>query len=229
MIWDSLLLILHPQMISYAMSKNKYRSKKKYKVSLYSNLLIGCVLSERNEEKGVIRPKMVAKACPSFQGGDVRQQTFVMRWNPEISSHKVVDFEHAMEDFFEDGFYYDWSIFDYEKVQVGDRFFMLKVGHGNTGIVMSGIIVSLPYRDEDWSGKGREVRYVRMIPDCMVHPDKSRMVTIQMLDEALPGVNWNEGHSGVILDESQALKFDELWRNFLSRYTKEDLLAIKSR
>ena len=44
---------------------------------------------------------------------------------------------------------------------------MLKVGNGNTGIVMSGIIVSQPYKDEDWSGKGRDVRYVRMIPKCV--------------------------------------------------------------
>ena len=120
------------------------------------------------------------------------------------------------EDFYEEGFYYDWSIFDYEKVHVGDRFFMLKVGNGNTGIVMSGIIVSLPYKNDDWSGKGRDVRYVRMIPDCMVHPDKSKMVTIQMLEETLPGVNWNEGHSGVLLSDEQACKFDNLWQSFMS-------------
>lgn len=200
------------------MSKTKYRSKQKYKESLYSNLMMACVMSECKEEEAIMHPKLVAK--PNAQVNEKplvkTQQTFVMRWNPEISSHKVADFEHAMEDFYEDGFYYDWSIFDHEKVHVGDRFFMLKVGNGNTGIVMSGIIVSLPYKEEDWSGKVRDVRYVRMIPDCMVHPDKSKMITIQMLDETLPGVNWNEGHSGVILDENQALKFDELWQKFMS-------------
>ena len=200
------------------MSKTKYRSKQKYKESLYSNLMMACVMSECKDEEAIIHPKLVAK--PDAQVNEeslVRpQQTFVMRWNPEISSHKVADFEHAMEDFYDDDFYYDWSIFDYKKVHVGDRFFMLKVGNGNTGIVMSGIIVSLPYKDEDWSGKGRDVRYVRMIPDCMIHPDKSKMVTIQMLDETLPGVNWNEGHSGVLLDDNQAGKFDELWQKFMS-------------
>lgn len=200
------------------MSKTKYRSKQKYKESLYSNLLVGCMLSECKEDDAVIHPKMVVKEESSLQRSLVRrQQTFVMRWNPEISSHKVVDFEHAMEDFYDDGFYYDWSIFDHEKVHLGDRFFMIKVGNGNTGIVMSGIIVSLPYKDEDWSGKGRDVRYVRMIPDCMIHPDKSKMVTTQELDNALPGVNWNEGHSGVLLSEEQSSKFDELWQNYMNR------------
>lgn len=200
------------------MSKTKYRSKQKYKESLYSNLLVGCMLSECKEGDAVIHPKMVAKEESSLQRSLVRrQQTFVMRWNPEISSHKVVDFEHAMEDFYDDGFYYDWSIFDHEKVHLGDRFFMLKVGNGNTGIVMSGIIVSQPYKDEDWSGKGRDVRYVRMLPNCMIHPDKSKMVTTQELDNALPGVNWNEGHSGVLLSEEQSSKFDELWQNYMNR------------
>lgn len=201
------------------MSKTKYRSKHKYKDSLYSNLMMACVMSECREEDAAIHPKLVAKPEVQLDEDPLvrQQQTFVMRWNPEISSHKVVDFEYAMKDFFDDGFYYDWSIFDYDKVHVGDRFFMLKVGNGNTGIVMSGIIVGLPYKDEDWSGTGRDVRYVRMNPDCMIHPDKSKMVTTQALDNALPGVNWNEGHSGVLLDNSQARKFDELWQNYMNR------------
>ena len=201
------------------MSKTKYRNKQKYKSSLYSNLMMACVMSECKEADAIIQPKLVVK--PDIQVKEEslirQQQTFVMRWNPEISSHKVVDFEHAMEDFYDDGFYYDWSVFDYEKVHVGDRFFMLKVGNGNTGIVMSGIIVSLPYKDEDWSGKGRDVRYVRMIPDCMVHPDKTKIISTQSLDEELPGVNWNEGHSGVLLSNEQASKFDELWQHYMNR------------
>ena len=185
---------------------------------MYSNLLVGCVLSECNDKESVMHPKLVVKEVHDMQRTLVgQQQTFVMRWNPEISGHKVVDFEHALENFYEDGFYYDWSVFDYEKVHIGDRFFMLKVGHGNTGIVMSGIIVSLPYKGEDWRGQGRDVRYVRMIPDCMVHPDKTKIISTQSLDEELPGVNWNEGHSGVLLTNEQAGKFDELWHNYMNR------------
>lgn len=200
------------------MSKTKYSSKKKYKESLYSNLLMACVMSECKGVEAIMHPKLVAKTNALVNEEPLtQQQTFVMRWNPEISSYKVADFEHAMEDFYEEGFYYDWSIFDHEKVHVGDRFFMLKVGNENTGIVMSGVIVSLPYKDKDWSGKGRDVRYVRMIPDCMIHPNKSKMVTIQMLDETLPGVNWNEGHSGVLLSNEQACKLYEIWNNYLNR------------
>lgn len=200
------------------MTKARYRSKQKYKESLYSNLLVGSILSECAENEIILHPKLVAKDDSDMDFISVPHlQTFVMRWNPEISSHKVADFEHAMEGFYNEGFYYDWSIFDHEKVRIGDRFFMLKVGSGNTGIVMSGTIASLPFKDEDWSGKGRDVLYVRMIPDCMIHPDMSELISIQTLDQTLPGVNWNEGHSGVLLSDVQAYKFNELWHDYFSR------------
>ena len=193
----------------------KGQVNQKYRGSLYSNLLVGCVLSERIDKDPLMNPKMVVKEAPFVPRALIRQQrTFIMRWNPEISSYKLVDFEHAMEDFYTEGFYYDWSIFDYKKVHIGDRFFMLKVGNGNTGIVMSGIIISLPYRDKDWSGKDRDTWYVRMLPDCMIHPNKSKMVSIQTLNSALPGVNWNEGHSGVLLNKEQTTKFNEIWHNY---------------
>ena len=217
MIWDSLLLILRCYYKMVDMTNTEYCSGRMYRESLFPNLLMACVMSECRDVDVVGRPILVAKhdvmvADDSLTG---HRQTFVMRWNPDISSYKVADFEHAMEDFHNDGFYYDWSVFDYEKVHVGDRFFMLKVGNGNTGIVMSGVIAGLPYKDEDWSGKGRDVRYVRMMPDCMVHPDRSIMVTTLVLDDAIPGVNWNDGHSGVLLSEEHAAKFNEIWRNFM--------------
>ena len=226
------------------MTKTKYKSKVKYKNSLYTNLLVACMASEFKEEETMMEPKMLMKCredesrnyiIPMPSAADFcrnvvdepcavrqriaqrRQQTFVMRWNPEISCYKMIDFEIDMESFFDDGFYYDWSIWDHQKVHIGDRFYMLKVGEGNTGIVMSGVITSLPYKDEDWSGKGRDVRYVRMMPDCMIHPEKSPIITTHDLDEAMPGVNWNEGHSGVLLNEQQAKKFDELWQEYMNR------------
>lgn len=200
------------------MTKTQSRSKIKYKKTLCPNLLMACIASEYTLKEHAMHPKLVAKELPQMRiNPQDGQQTFVMRWNPEISSYKVRDFESAMEDFYTDGFYFDWSIWDHEKVHVGDRFYMLKVGNGNTGIVMSGTIASLPSKDEDWSGQGRDVRYVRMLPDCMVHPARGGIVSTRELDEALPGVNWNEGHSGVLLSEEQTRKFNELWSTRLNR------------
>ena len=90
------------------------------------------------------------------------RKTFIMRWNTDISNYKLSEFEDAMEDFFDDGFYYDWSIWDYQKAHIGDKFYMIRTGEGKNGVVMRGTIIGTPYPDEDWSGKGRKVYYIRM-------------------------------------------------------------------
>ena len=43
-----------------------------------------------------------------------------------------------------------------------DEFFMVRVGEGNTGLFAAGRFTSEPFKDEDWSGKGREVYYMQM-------------------------------------------------------------------
>ena len=60
--------------------------------------------------------------------------------------------------------YYNWSVWEYEKAKCGDRFYMVRVGEGNTGVVMSGVFDSHPYEAADWSGKGRRTFYMDM--DC---------------------------------------------------------------
>ena len=80
----------------------------------------------------------------------------ILRWNPEISSYSMNRFKNAMEEARNtQNYMLNWSVWEHEKVHCGDRFFMLRVGKGKTGVVMSGRIVSDPYHDEDWSGKGR--------------------------------------------------------------------------
>ena len=72
------------------------------------------------------------------------RKTFIMRWNTDISNYKLCEFEEAMDDFEVDGFYYDWSIWDYQKAHIGDRFFMIRTGEGKHGVVMRGIIIGAP-------------------------------------------------------------------------------------
>ena len=113
------------------------------------------------------------------------RKTFIMRWNTDISNYKLSEFEDAMEDFFDERFYYDWSIWDYQKAHVGDKFYMIRTGDGKNGVVMRGTIIGQPYPDEDWSGKGRKVYYIRMSLTNMIHPDRSPLLlTTDELTEA---------------------------------------------
>lgn len=146
------------------------------------------------------------------------RKTFIMRWNTDISNYKLYEFEEAMDDFEEDGFYYDWSIWDYQKVHYGDKFFMIRTGEGKRGVVMRGTIIGTPYPDEDWSGKGRKVYYIRMSLSHMIHPDKSPLLlTTEELSKKISGFNWEEGHSGMILDDTTAMRLDEVWQEYVDK------------
>ena len=146
------------------------------------------------------------------------RKTFIMRWNTDISNYKLSEFEDAMEDFFDEGFYYDWSIWDYQKAHIGDRFYMIRTGEGKNGVVMRGAIIGTPYPDEDWSGKGRKVFYIRMSLTNMIHPERTPLLlTTDELTEAIPDFNWKGGHSGEILSDAQADKLEEVWKDYIER------------
>lgn len=216
MIWDSHLLSLHSE-IETPMRKISDNSIK-------TDVLLAYARNENRVQKPESRPMAVFNEDIlsddddyDFESASTHSyNTFIMRWNPEISSHKIMDFENAMASFFDCGFYYEWSIHDYKDAHVGDNFFMIKVGQGNTGIVMAGIIDSEPFRDIDWSGQGREVWYVRMIPNCMIHPDNTAvLLTTEKLSQVIPGVDWGHGHSGEMLNNQQSKMLDALWRSHL--------------
>ena len=146
------------------------------------------------------------------------RKTFIMRWNTDISNYTLSEFEDAMEDFFDEGFYYDWSIWDHQKAHIGDKFYMIRTGEGKNGVVMRGAIMGNPYPDEDWSGKGRKVYYIRMNLTNMIHPERTPLLlTTEELIEAIPDFNWKEGHSGEILSDSQADKLEGVWKDYIER------------
>lgn len=146
------------------------------------------------------------------------RKTFIMRWNTDISNYKLTEFDEAMNDFHENGFYYDWSIWDYQKAHIGDRFYMIRTGNGRNGVVMRGTIIGSPYPDEDWSGKGRKVYYIRMSLSHMIHPeDAPVLLSTDELNKSVPGFCWDNGHSGEMLNDEQAEQLEEVWQNYVEQ------------
>ena len=147
---------------------------------------------------------------------DRLQNTFILMWNPAISNYKIEEFEEQLRDMSE-GFYdeFSWAVWDHEQARDGDRFYMVKVGPGTNGIVMSGTFTSEPYKGEDWSGKGRTVFYMEMEIEEMIHPDRCPLLTSERLAEEIPDFEWNGGHSGRILTSEQADKLAILWDQYL--------------
>lgn len=149
------------------------------------------------------------------------KKTFLLKWNPEISNFKMDDFHDVMFSLGEDAEGLSWSIWDWKEARKGDRVYLLKVGQGKTGIVMAGEITDEPYPAEDWSGKGCEVYYVNFKILQMINPEYGEMLTTEMLEERFPGVEWNGGHSGVVLESAIAKELDKFYQSFLVEHKKQ--------
>ncbi|MGM9869424.1 MAG: hypothetical protein ACI30R_07375 [Sodaliphilus sp.] len=148
-------------------------------------------------------------------GYDKEQNTVILMWNPAISSVKMDDHLQSVEHMLAG--YFNWSVWEYEKARCGDRFFLVRVGEGKTGIVMSGVFDSHPFQDTDWSGKDRRTFYMDMTPNVILDPEVAPMLTTEQLSEAMPDFNWNGGHSGQILSKKNARKLESLWRKYLKQ------------
>lgn len=155
---------------------------------------------------------------PTFpgQGYDEAQKTVILMWNPAISSVKLDDINDSISRMRTADF--NWSVWDYENARQNDRFYLVRVGDGNTGIVMSGVLDSQPYESRDWSGRGRRTFYMDMDPNVILNSDTTPMLTTEVLMKAIPTFDWTGGHSGRILSETEARKLEELWSEFLENH-----------
>lgn len=147
---------------------------------------------------------------PGFGYSD-RQNTYILMWNPEISSVRMEDFRKMVGEM--RTLRMNWSIYEREDARIGDRFFLVCCGGRHQGMVASGVLGSNPYRGEDWSGKGREVWYVDLTPNVMIDPHSDEAVSIDELTITMPDFNWHGGHSGRLLSEEYAKSVNTLWRN----------------
>lgn len=109
--------------------------------------------------------------------------TFILKWNPEISSFTYENYLKLIDDPYE--MYLNWSIYDWQEMEEGDRVFFLRVGE-KPQLLASGFVTSEPYRDEDWSGKGRVVYYADMYFDFACHPEYQYVLTAGELEEQIP-------------------------------------------
>lgn len=155
---------------------------------------------------------------PSYPGNgyDKKQKTYVLMWNPSISSVKMEDHVDSIPNLLMED--YNWSVYEYKEAKKGDRFVMVRCGEGKTGIVMSGIFDSNPYQAGDWSGRGRKVFYMDMEPNFIVDPENAEIITTADLRREIPSFDWGGGHSGRLLTEEQARKLDIMLADYLEKF-----------
>lgn len=158
---------------------------------------------------------------PPFPGHglDEGQDTYILMWNPDISSVSLEDHNATIPVMLTE--YFNWSIWEHERAGIGDHFFLVRCGEGNTGVVMSGVFDSIPYQDEDWSGHGRETYYIDMIPNLILNPETAPMITTEQLQKAIPSFDWTGGHSGRLLSLDEAKTLESLWANYIGKNTNQ--------
>ena len=150
----------------------------------------------------------------SFEAEPIRHaKTYLLRWNPTISSYTLNDYRNDMEEY-PDGFRSNWSIYEWEEAHKGDRFFMLRTGDDKAGIVYRGEFLSDPYEGDDWAGqKGEKRQYIDIGCYDFIPADNQSPIDIELLEKEIPEIDWRKGHSGELLSEEIADKLNDLWNN----------------
>ena len=141
----------------------------------------------------------------------VDHRTYLMRWNPSISSFTEKDYKACLDKMVNGMFRLNWSIYDWQEARRGDVFYMMRVGDDKAGIVFSGMLITDPYPADDWAGSNKRRMYVDMI--CF-SPSKSvakPRLSLQQLESTIPSMEWAQGHSGVLLSEDVVKQLELLW------------------
>lgn len=152
-------------------------------------------------------------------------KTFILEWNPAISSYLEDDFRMDIGRLeFGD---FNWSVWEHDKARSGDNFYLIRCGEAPTGIVMKGFFTSNPYRGQDWSGRGRVVYYMDLRPTFMVSPDHPQgILSTGVLEKTMPGFEWNGGHSGREVPDRYRKTLDNLWTDYESNFRTQDFDGI---
>ena len=138
-------------------------------------------------------------------------RTYLMRWNPSISSFTEKDYKACLDNMVNGMFRLNWSIYDWQEARRGDMIYMMRVGDDKAGIVFMGMLITDPYPADDWAGSTKRRMYVDMV--CF-SPSKLRIkprLSLQQLESAIPSMEWAQGHSGVLLSEDVVKQLELLW------------------
>lgn len=159
---------------------------------------------------------LIESSCPWMNILDgknsIPSDTFLMRWNPTISNFKLQDYEEWIH---QDAYplSMSWSIHDWKKARIGDYVYMLRTGVDTPkpGLIFKGKIVSYPYKDDDWKGTGTQCYYVDIECEDYIGAMEAPIICTGELEATIPGVNWEQGHSGELLTDEQVELLDVLW------------------
>ena len=140
-----------------------------------------------------------------------QMRTYLMRWNPSISSFKEKDYEECVANMQKGAFCINWSIYEWEEARKGDSFYMMRVGDDKAGIVFNGLFLSDPYPADDWAGSTKRRMYVDMVCINPVESGEMPSLSLEKLQKTIPRIDWSKSCSGILLPNEVATELDKLW------------------
>lgn len=181
------------------------------------------VLTDEKYVISEVPPQEWEEFCQSIPGNLFDgPRTFILRWNPAISTFTRKRYNHYLSKYGEFGI--SWAIHDWEQARKDDRCYMLLEGgdEEHPGIIFKGEFRCDPYTDRDWRGTDKELHYVDAECSHMANIDKRAWITMQQLEAAIPDFDWRHGHSGEQLTVEQAEILEKLWGAAMTPYNQEE-------
>lgn len=132
----------------------------------------------------------------------------ILTWNPANSDFKIEDFRKARDEYESyEGCSLHWKVSilgDWD--EESNRFFLIRMEQGKADIVMSGGIESAYYENDD--------SFAELDPDYIVNPETT-FLDSSVLNEELPGYDWNNIVNGTELEKWEGSKLMRLWFSVL--------------
>ncbi|MBP5175163.1 MAG: hypothetical protein ILP07_04520 [Treponema sp.] len=123
--------------------------------------------------------------------------TFILRWNPAISSYKMAEHKNVCRQIKEkEPVLYNWSIREWQELHAGDAFVLLQVGTDNDGIAMIGKFISEPYEANSWRKDGSMIHYADIHVFYACDLDEKKFFRSAYFESKFPAIKWHGGHSG---------------------------------
>lgn len=145
--------------------------------------------------------------------------TFLLTWNPQRWSwDDLQDYVQAVQG--KKLPKVRWSCGNNQRIQKGDRLFLIRLGREPRGIFASGWAVTDVFRDEHWNkNAARPYAWnIEMKLDALLDPEHELILSRTQLNEGvLAKMHWDSQVSGVTIPEEVAEELEKVWVQFLDQ------------
>ena len=132
--------------------------------------------------------------------------TFILRWNPAISSYKMEEHldivSHVKK--FQFPMHFNWSVREWQNLKKNDAFILLQVGTDNDGIALVGKFCSEPYESASWRNDGTKIHYADMQIFDAFDLAQEPNLRVENFERMFPKIKWHGGHSGELISKAIA-------------------------